>query len=214
MQQSILDIKISEKHKEELEFWKTRFSTKGGITYWRNLYFQLYCHYLDISKESFSNKVIVDVGCGPHGAVGCFDAKLKYGIDPLVNEYHSLFDLSGQDVIYLACTAEKMPLMDEVADVVISRNALDHVDNVTEAIDQIHRILRRDGEIYLSVNYRDSATNCEPHIIKGEVLQCLFESKFNYDIVKRFPRNYDSGIGGFGQFKYPYEIVLVRGVKL
>jgi len=209
-----LEIKNREKHTAAIEFWKTRLSTKGGIHYWRNLYFKLYCHYLDISKESLSGKVVVDVGCGPHGAISCFDAKLKYGIDPLVNRYHKLFDLSNQDVIYLACGSEKIPLIDGAVDLVISRNAIDHVDNVTKAVDEIHRILRQGGEILLSVNYQDSATTAEPHVINDKVLQSLFQGKFTYDIVKRFPRNYDAGIGGLGQFKYPHEIVLVRGTKL
>jgi SAM-dependent methyltransferase len=209
-----LKIKNSEKHYAELKFWKTRLSTKGGIPYWRNLYFQLYCHYLDVNRESFSGKAIVDIGCGPHGAISCFDAKLKYGIDPLVNEYCQLFDLSNQDVVYLACGSEKIPLIDGAVDLVLSRNAIDHVDNVTKAVDEIHRILRHGGEILLSVNYQDNATTCEPHVINDKALKNLLEGNFAYDIVKEFPRNYDAGIGGFGQFKYPHKIVLISGTKL
>jgi len=209
-----LDIQSEKKNKAALEFWKTRLSTKGGVPYWRKLYFELYCHYLSISKESLSGKVVVDVGCGPHGAISCFDAKLKYGIDPLVNRYQQLFDLSNQDVVYLACGAEKMPIMDGSVDSVISRNAIDHVDNITKAVNEINRILRQGGEIILSVNYQDSASIAEPHVINDKVLQSLFQGKFTYDIAKRFPRNYDAGIGGLGQFRYPHEIVQVRGTKL
>lgn len=182
--------------------------------YWRDVYFRLYCHYLNIQRHTFINQIIADIGCGPHGAVGCFEAKLKFAIDPLVGVYNNEFDLLDQkDVIYLNCGAENVPLIDGLLDVVISRNSLDHVDNVENVIEEVHRLLRKGGEIYFAINYQESPTICEPHVFNDNILHQLFSSKFDYHIEKRFPKDYDSCIGGAGQFKYPHDIVLIKGVK-
>ena len=206
---------IEKKNKAELNFWQERFALKGGKLYWRNIYFQLYCHYLEIEKNSFRDKVFVDIGCGPHGASGCFEAKIKFGIDPLVDIYNQEFNLHDQpDVIYLNCGAEKIPLINGFVDAVISRNAIDHIDNVEEVISEVHRILHKGGEIHFAVNYQEDSTVCEPNVLNDEIVRNLLNGKFDYEIKKRFPKNYDSEIGGVGQFKYPHEIVLINGNKI
>lgn len=202
------------KRDRELRFWAKLLSTKGGPAGWKDVYFRLYCHYLEITQDSFRDEVVVDIGCGPHGALGRFDAAIRIGIDPLIRDYHRLFDLSQHDTVYLACPAENIPLNNETADVVVSRNALDHVEDPARAVNEIHRILRRDGEIVLSVNYQEAPSRCEPHVFTDTLLQTLLKGRFSYEIVNRFPKNHDSGIGQNGQFVYPHEIVLLKGRKI
>jgi len=181
------------KNDRELRFWKKLFATpgdatpggaaRGGIAYWRDLYFQLYCHYLGIEKESFQDRVVADIGCGPHGAIGLFEARQRFGIDPLVDRYERLFDMSGHGVDYLSCGAEKIPIASGAIDVAVSRNALDHVDDLGAVVDEIHRILRPGGEIVLSVNYQEAPTRCEPQVIDDAVLGRLLDQRFAHEIV-------------------------------
>lgn len=202
------------KNDRELRFWKKLLATKGGIAYWRDLYYQLYCHYLGIEKRSFEGKVVADIGCGPHGAIGLFEARRRFGIDPLLDRYTKCFDMTAQGVEYLSCGAESISLADGAVDVVVSRNALDHVDDLASVIDEIGRILKPEGEIILSVNYQEAPTRCEPQVIDDARLGRLLEGKFSHHIVRRFPKGHDSGIGVAGQFVYPHEIVTVRGGRL
>lgn len=206
----------SEKHKrsEELRFWRERLASKGGLSYWRDLYVQLYCCYLNVARDSFANKVVADIGCGPHGALSLFEARVRFGIDPLANEYHRAFNLGSDPVIYLSCGAEQIPLLDGAVDVVISRNAIDHVDDFSATIGEIHRIMARGGEIHLAINYQEEPTVCEPNVIRDKDLREAFAGRFKYEITKRFPTGYDAEIGGVGQFKYPHEIVQVKGTKI
>jgi SAM-dependent methyltransferase len=201
------------KNDRELRFWRKILATEGGIPHWRGLYCQLYCHYLGIAKETFAGRVVADIGCGPHGAVGLFAARQRFGIDPLVDRYRRHFDLTGHDTTYLSCGAEKIPLPDGSVDTVISRNALDHVDNKDAVFDEIHRILRPGGEFVLSVNYQEAPTRCEPQVFDDDVLHRLLEGRFDYKIAGRFPKGHDSGIGDAGLFIYPHEIVTVRGTR-
>ena len=203
------------KRKAELRFWEERLSSKGGIDYWRKLYFDLYCHYLGAQQDSFAGKVLMDIGCGPHGVVSMFEAKFKLGVDPFVYHYRQMFNLHNKNnVKYLSCGGEDIPLPDETVDVVISRNAIDHVDDVRSTFCEVHRVLRNEGEIIFSINYQDEPSICEPHVLNDETLRTALQDIFDFEIVKRFPENYDSEIGGAGQFKYPHEIVTIRGTKL
>ena len=99
-------------------------------------------------------------------------------------------------------------------DVAVSRNALDHLDDLAAAVDEIHRILHPGGEIVLSVNYQETATRCEPQVIDDALLGRLFEGRFAHEIVQRFEKGHDSGIGTGGRFVYPHEIVTVRGRRV
>src|SRR5205085_1403315 len=82
---------------------------------------------------------------------------------------------------------------------------------VANAIKEIHRILKPSGQIIASVNYHEAATDCAPNVLNDEVLRNLLNGKFDYKIVKRFPKDYDAGIGGLGRFRCAHEIVLVKG---
>ncbi|MFN8496849.1 MAG: methyltransferase domain-containing protein [Anaerolineae bacterium] len=95
--------------------------------------FEQYCEYFDIDAETFADKVVVDIGCGPAGALHHFQASHKFGVDVLA-KYYTVLPIDWQDIIYLGCAAEQMPLMDEYVDVVISSNALDHVASFESAI--------------------------------------------------------------------------------
>ncbi len=211
---SLLFGKKKVKNDRELRFWKKLFATEGGIDYWRDLYHRLYCYYLGIERSTFGGKVVADIGCGPHGAIGLFEARQRFGIDPLLDRYRKLFDMKRHGVTYLSCGAEEIPLASGAIDVAVSRNALDHLDDLDAAVDEIHRILHPGGEIVLSVNYQETATRCEPQVIDDALLGRLFEGRFAHEIVQRFEKGHDSGIGTGGRFVYPHEIVTVRGRRV
>lgn len=208
-------IAVAEKNDSELAFWMNSFATEGRKrAAFRKLYIQLYCHYLSVRKTTFKGKILLDVGCGPHGAVGWFDTQLTFGVDPLANRYHLNFDLSKDNVVYLNTGVEKIPLIDSSVDVVISRNAIDHVDSLPSAINEIYRIIKHGGTLLMAVNYQEEQTITEPVVINDHTLKNLLKGKFEYEIIKRFPRDYDSKIGGKGQFKYHHPIVLIKAHKI
>jgi len=203
-----------QKRREELDFWLDRFSKNGGVKYWRDLYFQLYCHFLCIDKDYFKNKILMDIGCGPHGVLDYFDAKFKIGIDPLVDFYKKELGLSNSiSNKYIACGGEDIPLPDESVDAIMSRNALDHVDNVEGTFKEIHRLLKKDGEVVFAINYQYEPTVCEPHVLTDETIDNLLKNLFNYKIIKKYPAYYDAKIGDKNQFVYPHEIVTITGTK-
>ena len=75
------------------------------------------------------------------------------------------------DTNFVNCKSERMPFDDDFFDVIISRNALDHVDNFEETGAEIKRVLRSEGALYLLINYH-KPTRTEPQSLSdAEVIQ-------------------------------------------
>ncbi len=198
------------KYKAELEYWKNTFRDKNHKYYWQNdevslkFTFDEYCAELCIDKNYFRNKIVIDVGCGPRGSLHHFNARMKFGVDILANEYNKKFSIVKHDMVYLNCLSHKRPFLNEFADIVISRNALDHVGDFESTIDEIYRVLKPHGEILLSMNLRYIPTINEPQVITEERIRKAFFGKLNYGIVKKHKPTDER----------PYEIVVIKGNKI
>ena len=99
-------------------------------------------------------KTVVSIGCGCTGDLAAFPAGVKIAIDPLLHVYQQLrmlvADKVGSRTIYLSVSAEDLPLLDNFADLVICRNALDHMPSPRVALKEMWRILRADGRLFVA----------------------------------------------------------------
>ena len=59
---------------------------------------------------------------------------------------------AGGRTLYLSIGAESLRLLDDCADSVICRNALDHMPDPPTALGEVWRILRDDGAVFVSVD--------------------------------------------------------------
>lgn len=119
--------------------------------------------FLGHSFDWYLDKTVVEIGCGPLGIVSALRAGRKIGVDPLLPTYRDLWDLESHNCEYLAEQAERISLPDDSADVVICLNVLDHVQSPSRVLEEIRRILKDDGELFLSLNLEDQDENCHPH---------------------------------------------------
>src|SRR3972149_10110303 len=95
-------------------------------------------------RKSLSRKcVIVDVGAGgsPYHSIFSDIASRYIAIDVL----GSLPRTKMRQIEYIAGFAEKIPLMDLTADVVLCNQVLEHVKDPSSAVDEIFRILKPGG---------------------------------------------------------------------
>lgn len=151
-----------------------------------------YCNILRLNKNTFKDKIVVDIGCGPKGSLHYFNAKLKIGIDPLINVYKEFFKLNNHKMLYINSKAENIPLEDEFVDFVISENALDHVDNFRQTIMEIYRILKPEGKIIFQINYRRTSTVTEPIILNYKVVNEILQKYFNFQIKEHLISHHGS----------------------
>jgi SAM-dependent methyltransferase len=103
------------------------------------------------------NARVVEVGSGPIGVVTFFPGKRRIAYDPLSDFYGSnaqLSELRDPLVEYVAASGEALPGEDGSADLVIIENCIDHVRDMDVVLQEMRRLLNRDGLLYLTVNNR------------------------------------------------------------
>jgi uncharacterized protein YbaR (Trm112 family)/SAM-dependent methyltransferase len=110
----------------------------------------------------------------------------KFNVDHLAHEYIKLFPQMAQTqaaegtIKHIASTTETLPFNDSYADVVYSRNSLDHVNNPIKTLMEIHRILKTDGKYYLSVYFNSNFIDCcETTTIDQDFLENHIKRLFN-----------------------------------
>jgi glycosyltransferase involved in cell wall biosynthesis/SAM-dependent methyltransferase len=130
--------------------------------------------YLDHTFDWYLDKTVVEIGCGPFGVISGLRASRKIGIDPLLPVYRDLWDLEAHNCEYLADQGERTSLPDGTADVVICLNVLDHVQSPAAVLQEIRRILKDDGELFLSLDLEGQDAYCHPHGFDLEKITHLF----------------------------------------
>lgn len=101
--------------------------------------------------------LVVEVGSGAHGLIWKWPANSRIAIDPLAVLYRSEFAyLQDQDVAVLAASGEQLPLKDAVADIVLSDNVLDHVQDPAAYLKECARVLKPSGRFYFTVDVHHS----------------------------------------------------------
>jgi len=99
--------------------------------------------------------VIAELGAGPMNTIGDHLDNVDVTVIPsdiLVNEYKELWDKHNAipmiEVEYQ--DMEKLTYPDGVFDIVHCRNALDHTPNIFEAINELKRVCKVGGYVYLA----------------------------------------------------------------
>jgi SAM-dependent methyltransferase len=143
-------------------------------------------------KTWLQDKTVVSIGCGCTGDLSAWPTAVKIAVDPLLYVYQKLGmlveDTPGTSrTVSIALGVEDLPLLDESADLVLCRNALDHMPEPRQALRQIHRILTRDGMLFLSVDIGGLPTPDEPTVFSIESLLALLREEF--DLVTPIDRH-------------------------
>jgi SAM-dependent methyltransferase len=138
--------------------------------------------FLGEEPKWLEGKTVVSIGCGCTGDLAAFPAAIKIAIDPLLHVYQKLGmlmdDAAGGRTIYLSMSAENLPLLDDFADLVICRNALDHMVDPSITTKELWRILNNDGALFVSVDIGGAPTPDEPTVFSTESLGNLLREQF------------------------------------
>jgi SAM-dependent methyltransferase len=101
------------------------------------------------------NGKVLEIGSGPVGIVNFLTWGHRYAIDPLEHFYKtrsSLVSIRKPGVTYLDGTGEKLPFDPTTFSLVIIDNVIDHTSAPAIVLQEINRVLKPDGYLYLSVN--------------------------------------------------------------
>lgn len=141
------------------------------------------------------DKTVVSVGCGCTGELATWPAAVKVGIDPLTDVYQRLGMMvkdapATVPTVYLASGVEELPLLGDMADLVISRNSLDHMLRPEVALDEVSRILKPSGRFFLGVDVGGVPTPDEPTVFSEEALDEMMRGRFDILFKEKKPKSY------------------------
>jgi ubiquinone/menaquinone biosynthesis C-methylase UbiE len=110
-------------------------------------------YYFVIKQVELSGKVVLDIASGEgYGSdLLAQHAKFVYGVD-ISHEAieHSKKKYDKENLIYLQGSADSIPIKDNVVDVVVSFETIEHHDKHEEMIVEIKRVMKGDGICIIS----------------------------------------------------------------
>jgi SAM-dependent methyltransferase len=155
-----------------------------------------YLYDLQLTRRAFAGLRVLDVGAGPMPGGTAFEDIELWCLDPLYPAYLQLgFTLHYWDRVRLVnAFAETMPIEDQFFDVVISVNAIDHVDDFFQTATEIRRVLKNDGLFRMHVHYH-AKTPTEPIELNDEVFSRAYSWCRGLRKIDEKTRKYGSEAG-------------------
>jgi len=94
----------------------------------------------NIGVESFR---VLDVGCGPTIVSRYLNSTEKVAVDPLIDFYSKTFLLPRPKYDYIKCLAEALPFQNDIFDLIVCRNVLDHTISPKLILQNLENIRKR-----------------------------------------------------------------------
>jgi ubiquinone/menaquinone biosynthesis C-methylase UbiE len=131
----------------ENKFWfstKYSWSTEDPYGYWQNMLARGFA----LDYKFFAAKSVLEVGCGPNGIIfQLANAKSRVGLEPM--DLDDLIVDQKKTSIVRKGIGEQIPFDNDSFDAVLSFNALDHSARPMKVLQEIHRVLKKDGDFLL-----------------------------------------------------------------
>ncbi len=122
----------------------------------REDYFEEKLKYISLSQFNIKDKICADLGCGT-GFISLAlstKAKLVFSIDNsrnMLRELHNTAVGEGINNIYpIKGYIDDLPLFDKSIDAVFINMALHHIFDTKKAIEEMHRVLKKDGVVVIT----------------------------------------------------------------
>ncbi len=114
---------------------------------------------------------LLEIGCGPAGAIFFQEGGVRVGLDPLMGAYRDLFPpaAGGAAIPCIGARGEELPLKSGSVDAIILHNVLDHTDSPLSVLRESRRVLADRGVLYIAIN-----TYSPPVRWASGVYECLW----------------------------------------
>lgn len=136
--------------------WRKDFLKWQEERIWQEKYQERIINFLERFIPDLKNKKILDLGCGMGGFLVAMK-KRGYDIEGLEPnpDYREIALLRGKryglEIKVTAGFGEKMPFPNNTFDFIFCNNVLEHCENPIETLKESYRILRKDGQMYVTV---------------------------------------------------------------
>jgi ubiquinone/menaquinone biosynthesis C-methylase UbiE len=189
------------------KFWQARASmTHINEKFWA----KMINRGLDLNYEFFTNKDVLEVGCGATGIIFFLEnTKSKIGIEPM--DISDLINNNNNDdwkkQFVRKGVGEQLPFENNSFDIVICFSVLDQVIDPAKLIQEVHRVLRDKGEFLLwfqslRSQYKylkhilNKADSLRPHhFTLNEILTVALKNNYNNNFFEVRKKNASRGLG-------------------
>jgi ubiquinone/menaquinone biosynthesis C-methylase UbiE len=132
----------------ENRYWQSTrksWSTEDRRKYWQ----EKLAHGFNLNYDFFTDKSVLEIGCGPSGIIFQLNnAKSRIGIEPMdIGRFIEEEELKKS--IVRKGIGERLPFDHNSFDIVLSFNALDHCFDPSRVIQEIYRVLPKEGDFLL-----------------------------------------------------------------
>jgi len=104
-------------------------------------------------NTSLSGKKILEIGGGATPLAIFGETSSVTLVDPLMNFYKDTFStVFPKSCELVQSQAETLPFSDNSFDIIITRNTLDHVEEVSKCLEEMQRVLKPGGAAYIGMN--------------------------------------------------------------
>lgn len=100
---------------------------------------------------------VLEVGSGSRGLIFFFGTQDGVGVDPLADEYRTLFPAWHDRARTVAVGGEDLPFDEASFDLVLCDNIVDHATDPRRIVAEMARVLRPGGLLYFTVNVHHPA---------------------------------------------------------
>lgn len=149
-------------------------------------------HRYALATEFCKNKVVLDIACGEGYGSNLLSkiAKQVIGVDISGEAIkHALNKYQKENLSFQTGRTSNIPCENNSIDVVVSFETIEHHDEHIQMIDEIHRVLKKDGMLIVSSPEKSIYSSRDPnnpfHVKELELKELLklINKRFNYTIV-------------------------------
>lgn len=159
---------------------------------------------LDGARQWARERSSVEIGAGPYPNIATLQWKRAVAVDPLADGYTAEDLLPKRchcdEVTYVACAGEAIPLPSGFADIVILENCLDHVDEPRRVVAEVRRLLNPKGYMWLLVDLMEYRDHMHPNPFSEKSLRELLESE-GFTPVKDRVSDHKSHPQAYGEYR-------------
>lgn len=167
-------------------------------------------------KLKVSDRVL-QIGCGPLDIIHLWQAKERYGVDPLMDFYQRHYPLSGEYKIKNITGKAEDPILKNIKfDIILALNVLDHTHNVDLIVENLKRLCEKDSLLYTVTN----TWNVVGYLLRKAVCPFGVDGAHTYtlrycDINRLFERHGFKRIySNRNEKRLQYRIMRKSGVKI
>lgn len=183
--------KLSEHQKSELGYVLSR---KGEIQSRQHFYNQVErCYKWAINwindRTINQDTKIICIGGSYVDDLPHIRSNFKFNIDHLAHKYIQIFpQIARANIKHIAGVSEALPFKDNYADIIYSRNSLDHVSNPIKTLIEVNRVLKPEGRFFLFVYYNSTfIDSAETTVIDDEFVNVHLKNLFDVEWMEVRP---------------------------